>query len=98
MPAFLIADAFPHDADAYRASGYLEAAVRTAAAHGGRYRVRGGEMTPLEGEWDLRRVVITEFPTMSDLRAWYDDPEYQKWIPVRQRLTESRLLAVEGID
>lgn len=98
MPAFLIADAVPHDPDAYRASGYLEAAVRTAATHGGRYRVRGGEMTALEGEWDLRRVVIIEFPTMDDLRAWYDDPEYQAWIPVRQRLTQSRILAVEGID
>ncbi|MEX0756789.1 MAG: DUF1330 domain-containing protein [Acidimicrobiia bacterium] len=98
MPAFLIADAFPHDPDAYRASGYLEAAVRIAGRHGGRYRVRGGEMTALEGEWDLRRAVIIEFPTMGDLRAFYDDPEYQEWIPVRQRLTDSRLLAVEGID
>jgi uncharacterized protein (DUF1330 family) len=42
--------------------------------------------------------VIIEFPTMSDLRAWYDDPEYREWIPVRRKLTESRLLALEGVD
>ena len=98
MPAFLIADAVPYDPEEYRASGYLEAAVRTAAKHGGEYRARGGEMTVLEGDWDLRRVVIIEFPTMSDLHAWYHDPEYQEWIPVRRRLTKSRLLALEGID
>jgi uncharacterized protein (DUF1330 family) len=98
MSAFLIADAVPHDPEAYRASGYLEAAVRTAGKYGGRYRVRGGAMTVLEGSWDVRRVVIIEFPTMDDLRAWYNDPEYQEWIPVRQALTESRLLAIEGVD
>jgi uncharacterized protein (DUF1330 family) len=98
MPAFLIADAVPHDPEEYRASGYLEAAKRTAGKHGGRYRARGGEMTVLEGDWDLGRLVIIEFPTMSDLRAWYDDPEYREWIPVRRKLTESRLLALEGVD
>ena len=98
MPAFLIADAIPHDPEAYRASGYLEAAVRTAAKHGGRYRARGGDLRVLEGDWDLRRVVIIEFPTMADLEAWYADPEYQEWIGVRRRLTESRLIAVEGLS
>lgn len=98
MTAFLIADAVPHDVDAYRASGYLEAAVETAAIYGGRYRVRGGEMEELEGDWDVRRLVIIEFPSMADLKAWYASPEYQKWIPVRQSLTESKLLAVDGID
>ncbi|MDX1448616.1 MAG: DUF1330 domain-containing protein [Acidimicrobiia bacterium] len=97
MPAFLIADAVPHDMDAYRASGYLEAAVRTAADHGGRYRVRGGEMTTLEGDFDLERLVIIEFPSMAALLDWYRSEEYQEWIPVRQRLTRSRLMAVDGV-
>lgn len=98
MTAFLIADAVPHDAAEYKASGYPEAAQRTAARYGGRYRVRGGAITALEGDFDLRRVVVIEFPSMEDLRAWYADEEYQSWIPVRQRLSESRLVAVEGID
>lgn len=98
MSAFLIAEAAPHDMAAYRASGYLEAAVRTAAAHGGRYRVRGGSMTALEGDFGLERLVIIEFPSMDDLMAWYESPEYQEWIPVRQRLTRSRIMAVEGVS
>ncbi|MEX1004919.1 MAG: DUF1330 domain-containing protein [Acidimicrobiia bacterium] len=98
MTAFLIADAVPHDAAEYRESGYLEAARRTAAKYGGRYRVRGGSITVLEGDFDLRRVVVIEFPTMEDLQAWYADPEYQSWIPVRRQLAESRLFAIEGVD
>lgn len=98
MSAFLIADAVPHDMDAYRTSGYLEAAARTAAAHGGRYRVRGGAMNPLEGAFDLERLVIIEFPSMDALLGWYHSPEYQQWIPVRQRLTRSRIMAVDGVS
>jgi uncharacterized protein (DUF1330 family) len=97
MAAFLIADAQPHDAAAYRDSGYLEAAQRIAAKHGGTYRIRGGAVTILEGEWAPRRVVMIEFPSMDHLRAWYEDPEYREWIPVRQRLADSRLIAVEGL-
>ncbi len=97
MPAFLIADAVPHDVEAYRASGYLEAAVRTAANHGGVYRVRGGTIHPLEGDWVPRRVVIIEFPSMENLMEWYHDPEYEPWIAVRRRLTDSSLIAVEGV-
>jgi uncharacterized protein (DUF1330 family) len=98
LTAFLIADAVPHDMDAYRASGYLEAAVETAANYGGKYRARGGELEELEGEWNIRRLVIIEFPSMDDLKAFYTSPEYQKWIPVRQSLTDSKVLAVDGID
>ena len=97
MAAFLLADVKPHDPEAYRASGYLEAAQRTAAKHGGVYRVRGGQTTVLEGDWEPRRFVLIEFPTMDDLRAWHSDPEYQPWIEVRQRLADSRLVAVEGV-
>jgi uncharacterized protein (DUF1330 family) len=35
---------------------------------------------------------------MADLKAFYTSSEYQEWIPVRQDLTESKVLAVEGID
>lgn len=97
MAAFLMADVLPDDIDAYRASGYLEAAVRTAAAHGGVYRARGGAITVLEGEWEPERMVIIEFPSMDDLLAWYHSEEYQGWAPTRKRLApHSKLVAVEG--
>ena len=99
MPAYVLADVLPDDVDAYRASGYLEAAVTTAKAHGGVYRARGGETTVLEGDWEPERMVIIEFPSMENLLAWYNSPEYQEWAPVRQSLApNSKLVALEGIS
>lgn len=95
--AFLLADVKPDDLEAYRASGYLEAAVETASAHGGVYRARGGNSIVLEGEWDPGRMVIIEFPSMEDLLAWYHSPAYQEWAPVRRRfVSNSMLVALEG--
>jgi uncharacterized protein (DUF1330 family) len=97
MAAYLMADVLPADVEAYRASGYLEAAVATASAHGGVYRARGGNTTVLEGDWEPERMVIIEFPNMDQLLAWYNSPEYQEWAPVRRRLApSSKLVALEG--
>jgi len=97
MSAYLMADVAVHDLEAYRDSGYLDAAMRTAAAHGGKYIVRGGDTNVLEGGWAPRRMVIIEFPSMDDLREWYRSEEYAPWIEVRKSLTDSRLVAVEGL-
>jgi len=97
MAAYLMADVLPKDLEAYRASGYLEAAVRTATAFGGIYKARGGESTVLEGDWEPERMVIIEFPSMKELLAWYRSPEYQKWVPVRKRFApDSKVVALEG--
>lgn len=97
MAAYLMADVGVHDLEAYRSSGYLEAAMQTAAQFGGRYIVRGGTTDVLEGDWSPRRMVIIEFPSMDQLEAWYSSEEYAPWIEVRQSLTDSKLVAVEGL-
>lgn len=97
MAAYLIADVLPDDAEGYRNSGYLEAAVRTSAAHGGVYLARGGETTILEGEWEPDRMVIIQFPSMDHLKAWYFGEEYQEWAKIRrQYVPNSRMIALEG--
>ena len=97
MTALLLADVLPEDMEAYRASGYLEAAVQTVASFGGVYKARGGETIVLEGDWEPERMVIIEFPSMGQLLAWYRSSEYQEWAPIRQRLVpNSRIVALEG--
>ena len=97
MAAYLMADVLPEDVEAYRASGYLEAAVATSTAYGGVYRARGGNTIVLEGDWEPERMVIIEFPSMDQLLAWYNSPEYQEWVAVRQRIVpNSKLVALEG--
>jgi uncharacterized protein (DUF1330 family) len=66
-------------------------------AHGGRYLVRGGSVEVLEGDALGNRLVIVEFPDMSRLKAFYQCPEYQTLLEIRNRSAISTLLAIEGV-
>ena len=97
MAAFILADVEVLDFDSYKASGYLENTPRIAASFGGKYRVRGGDTQNLEGDLQLARVVLIEFPDMENLLAFYRSEEYKPWIEVRQSHTRSRIVALQGI-
>lgn len=98
MSAFILADVAVSDLNAYRESGYLEAVPEIAAKYNGKYRVRGGQMEQLEGEWMPTRMVIIEFPDMTSLKEFVDCEEYKPWREVRQSLATSHMVAIEGVD
>jgi uncharacterized protein (DUF1330 family) len=78
---------------------YRELAAASIARHGGRYLVRGARPDVPEGEWpDAARVVIVEFPTMEQLRAWYSSSDYADALAVRETALTRRLLFVPGIE
>src|SRR5688500_7250837 len=53
--------------------------------YGGRYLVRAGKMETLEGAAPLPSVmVVLEFPSAEQARAWYQDSEYAPLIKLRQ--------------
>ena len=76
---------------------YRQQVPATIAAFGGRYLVRGGALTVLEGTWSPKRCVILEFPSMAQLKAWYDSPAYVPLRAIRERSTKSNLVMVEGL-
>lgn len=43
---------------------YIRLAQIAVTAHGGRYRVRGGDVAALEGGWNPNRLVILEFENL----------------------------------
>ncbi len=43
-------------------------------------------------------VVMLEFDTVDDARAWYESPEYQAALPYRLRSTDWRAFIVEGAE
>jgi uncharacterized protein (DUF1330 family) len=94
--AYLVADVEITDPAGFEE--YRGAVPATIAAYGGRYLVRGGETEVLEGDVDLHRVIVLEFPSMERLRAWYDSPEYRPLIALRERTARTTLWAVEGVD
>jgi uncharacterized protein (DUF1330 family) len=96
MPAYVIFDIHIDDPDAY--APYREPAGKSVAAHGGRYLARGGESEVLEGDWDVDRLVIVEFPSMDAARAWYRSPEYQEVVSIRHGASHGRGVLLAGVE
>lgn len=63
---------------------------------GGRYIVRGGNISTLEGDGPKGGMVIIEFDSKEQAQAWYDSPAYRKLMPIRHRSASSRVYIVEG--
>jgi uncharacterized protein (DUF1330 family) len=55
-----------------------------------------GRHVTLEGP-EVEGVVIAEFPTLEEARAWYDSPAYQEVAQHRFRGAVYRGLIVEGV-
>jgi uncharacterized protein (DUF1330 family) len=94
VPAYLIANIRVNDAERYKE--YVAAVPVLIAKHGGRYRVRGGETTVLEGGWSPDRLVVLEFPDRAAALAFYDDPAYAPFKALRQSIADSSLTLVDG--
>ena len=95
MAAYVIANIQITDPDRY--PEYASRVPRTIERHGGRYLARGGKVEVLEGEWEPQRLVILEFESMERLREWYDSPEYASLKQLREEVTVSQLVVVEGL-
>lgn len=95
MAAYVIVGVDVDDPDAY--STYSRDVPATVEAHGGRFLVRGGDWTTLEGEWPSSRIVVLEFPSVEHATAWHESPEYQAILPIRQQNAKTHfMVAVEG--
>ena len=95
MPAYVIAEVEIQDAAAYEE--YRKAVPSTIAAYGGKYLARGGKVEVVEGNRAPARMVILEFPSLAQARAWYDSPEYRPVRAIRHRTASSQALIVEGL-
>jgi uncharacterized protein (DUF1330 family) len=96
MSAYIIAEVKVHDAQLYEE--YRSSVLSTLEKYGGRFLVRGGRTETLEGDWNPPRLVILEFPSMDDARAWWSSEEYAGPKALRQRSAVSQLVLAEGAD
>lgn len=95
MPAYVIADIDVTNATQYEE--YKSLVPATIAQHGGKYLTRGGATTTLEGGWTPPRVVILEFASVAQAKAWYASPEYAKAKAARAGAANAKILIVEGL-
>ena len=77
---------------------YRRQVPATIAAYGGRYVVRAGEATLLEGSDVPGRMVVLEFDSPEKAMAWYNSPEYQAILPHRLNNCTGRAIIVAGHD
>ena len=95
MPAYMVFEEVVHDHAMF--DEYRKDVPTMVAAHGGRFIVRGGNLTVMEGEWPFPRFVVIEFPTRAAAEAWYHSPEYQKVLPLRLKSTTGNCMLVDGV-
>jgi uncharacterized protein (DUF1330 family) len=77
---------------------YRSQVLSTIEAHEGRFIVRGGAFTTLEGEMPYDRIAMLEFPSRAAAEGWYHSPDYQRILPLRTQSGRSQFILVDGVD
>jgi len=60
-------------------------------------RIVYGEIQSLEGNAP-DGVILLEFPTIEEARAWYENAEYQDAVPFRQQAADYDMFVVQGLE
>lgn len=94
MSVYMIIEIEIKDEELY--AEYVERVREVVVKQGGRYLVRGGQVTPLSGNWNPERIIIIEFETIEHLRTCFGSEEYRELAPLREKSTLGRSIVVEG--
>lgn len=94
MSAYVIVDVSIHNYEEYE--HYKKLTPATIAAFNGKFVVRGGAVTTMEGEWTPERIVVLEFPTREIATAWWHSDIYTEAKSIRQRSAHTKMIIVEG--
>jgi uncharacterized protein (DUF1330 family) len=69
----------------------------TMQAFGGKFLVRGGKVTPLDGDAP-KRVIVTAFDSTEKAQAWRNSPGWKDLMPLRAKATKPSVsYIVEGV-
>jgi uncharacterized protein (DUF1330 family) len=94
MAAYVVVDIDVKDPEAYKR--YVALAPASVEAHGGKYLARAGRTEKLEGDWLPRRLVILQFDSMEQARAWLDSPDYAPVKKLRHQSASTNMVVIEG--
>ncbi len=94
MAAYIIAQINVTNAEKYQE--YAKRAGPASTKHGGRFLVRGGTKTTLEGDIPYQRIVVTEFPDAEAAKRFYHSVEYQAAREKRLGAADFNMVIVEG--
>ncbi|MCP5420290.1 MAG: DUF1330 domain-containing protein [Gammaproteobacteria bacterium] len=95
MVAYVIVEIRVTNSHAYEE--YKAQVPASIEAYGGRYLVRGGHSETLEGAWSPQRLVVLEFASLEQAKAWHRAQEYRAVHEMRRRYAVSNMVVVEGM-
>jgi len=95
VSAYVIVDIEVTDSEGYKE--YVKVAPESIKIFGGRYIARGGQNETLEGEWHAKRLVILEFPSVAQAKAWLNSDEYAPARALRHKYAKTNMVVVEGM-
>ncbi len=95
MAGYMIADVNVTDPEGFEE--YRKLVSATIEAYGGRYVVRGGATETIEGDWSPSRLVIIEFDSVEQAKAWYHSDEYAGPRDMRHKAATTNAIFAEGL-
>ncbi|MEP0521833.1 MAG: DUF1330 domain-containing protein [Hyphomicrobiales bacterium] len=96
MSAFVIFDVEITDMDQYQK--FMLGVKPALEAAGAKYLARGGDHRVYEGDWEPRRIVLLEFPSVAHWEEFYNGSVYQGLKAIRDGCSSAHLVAVEGLE
>ena len=96
MSAYVIFDVDIRDPARYQE--FMTGVKPALEKAGARYLARGGAHTVHEGDWEPRRIVLLEFPSLQAWEEFYSGPTYLGLKSVRDACSSARLVSVAGLE
>lgn len=95
MTAYVIVDYYEmQDRNLYEE--YSRVGSPTVACYSGRGLAGSDQVETLEGDWHPRRLVLIEFDTVSQAKAWFKSAEYHQAAEIRRKAARCNIILVEG--
>lgn len=95
MSAFVVVEIDVHNQELYQS--YTQLTPASIASYQGKFVARGGDTIVLEGEWNPKRLVILEFPSVEIANSWWHSEEYTKAREIRQKAANTKMIIIEGV-
>lgn len=95
MPAYVIVNVDINDPVAFE--DYVRNVPPIVRKFGGEYLAVSDTPEVIEGHWQPHRLVLVRFPDMHTVRSFLSAPEYAPWKELRQQVTRSDMVAIEGL-
>jgi uncharacterized protein (DUF1330 family) len=95
MSAYVIFDVDIRDPAKYQE--FMTGVKPALEKAGAKYLARGDTHKVYEGDWQPRRIVLLEFPSVAAWESFYNGTTYQGLKRVRDACSSARLVSVEGL-